>query len=451
MATTTYEPIATYTAPSAQSSYTFSSIPSSYTDLVLVVQPFKSTSGGGTLRYQVNGDTGTNYSNTTLFAEAGTVYSDRASNSSFGRIGFWNGNSTGNVLISHFQNYSNTTTFKTVLSRAGNASAIVGTVVNLWRSTSAINSIYIYNDGGNFNTGSTFTLYGIANADIGAKATGGVITYDSTYFYHTFGASGTFTPKQSLTADILVVAGGGGGAAPNYSGGGGAGGFRVLTSQSLTTTAYTCTVGAGGASQSTTGVRGNNGVNSSFAGSGFSTITSSGGGGGAGDGGPSTGASGGSGGGNYTNDTGSGGAGNVGSYFPVEGFAGGRGGLGLGGGGGGGGGASEIGGTDFFSFGGDGTSAYSSWGLATGTGENVSGTVYYAGGGGGGAGASGSPVNQNTATDGGLGGGGKGASYNIANNTAGLANTGGGGGGVGGTSGNGAAGGSGIVIVRYAR
>jgi len=160
----TYEPIATTTLGSAAASVTFSTISGSYTDLVLVAQPLKSTAGGGTLRYQVNGDTGSNYSNTTLFAEAGTVYSDRASGASFGRIGFWNGDSVGNTLITNFQNYSNTSTFKTSISRGGNASAIVGTVVNLWRSTAAITSILIYNDGGNFNTGSTFTLYGIKAA-----------------------------------------------------------------------------------------------------------------------------------------------------------------------------------------------------------------------------------------------------------------------------------------------
>jgi hypothetical protein len=42
----------------------------------------------------------------------------------------------------------------------------------------------------------TATLYGIANADQGAaKATGGIITEDSQYWYHTFGASSAFIPN----------------------------------------------------------------------------------------------------------------------------------------------------------------------------------------------------------------------------------------------------------------
>lgn len=159
----TYTPIATTTLGSAQANVTFSSISGAYTDLVLVAQPLKSTAGGGTVRLQLNSDTGTNYSFTRLFQENNTTYSDRGSNSAF-FTAFWNGDSVGNTLIFNFQNYSNTTTNKTIIGRSGNASAITGALVSLWRNTAAINTIYVYNDGGNFSAGSTFTLYGIAAA-----------------------------------------------------------------------------------------------------------------------------------------------------------------------------------------------------------------------------------------------------------------------------------------------
>jgi hypothetical protein len=159
----TYTPIATTTLGSAAANVTFSSISSAYTDLVLVAQPLKSTAGGGTIRMQLNSDTGNNYSFTRLFQENNTTISDRGSNSAF-ITAFWNGDSQGNTLIFNFQNYSNTTTYKTVVGRSGNASAITGALVSLWRNTAAINTIYVYNDGGNFNTGSTFTLLGIAAA-----------------------------------------------------------------------------------------------------------------------------------------------------------------------------------------------------------------------------------------------------------------------------------------------
>jgi hypothetical protein len=64
-----------------------------------------------------------------------------------------------------------------------------------------------------------------------AKASGGTITTDGTYWYHTFTTSGTFVPYENLTADCLVIAGGGAGAATDGNdtqggGGGGAGGLR---------------------------------------------------------------------------------------------------------------------------------------------------------------------------------------------------------------------------------
>jgi hypothetical protein len=102
------------------------------------------------------------------------------------------------------------------------------------------------------------------------------------------------------------------------------------------------------------------------------------------------------------------------------------------------------------SHGGDGTSAYSAWGAATSTGENVSGTYYYAGGGGG---ASENNVSAGI-NEGGLGGGGNGSnSYSSTHATAAVANTGSGGGAgqyYGGTQSNPSAGADGIVIVRYA-
>jgi hypothetical protein len=61
-------------------------------------------------------------------------------------------------------NYSNTTTFKTFLSRTNVASDRVEALVGLWRSTSAITSITLYCGSNSFVTGSTFTLYGILKA-----------------------------------------------------------------------------------------------------------------------------------------------------------------------------------------------------------------------------------------------------------------------------------------------
>ena len=63
-------------------------------------------------------------------------------------------------------NYSNSTTYKTVISRGGNAATWVTTNVGLWRNTAAITSVKVFasDASSNMNSGSTFTLYGIAAA-----------------------------------------------------------------------------------------------------------------------------------------------------------------------------------------------------------------------------------------------------------------------------------------------
>jgi hypothetical protein len=432
MATATYEPIISYTLPSNASSVTLGSggqgtIPTTgYTDLILVVN------GGITsnreMLMRVNGDTGNNYSSTLLRGYGSSAGSQRESNSSSIFVGDYSSNPC--TTIFQFNNYSNTNTNKTILTRISATGNMIGTSVALWRNTSAINSITLFSSF-SLTAGTTFTLYGIANAQIEApKATGGTITYDNTYFYHTFGASGTFTPTQNLTADYLIVAGGGGGG--NEGGGGGAGGLRAATNVSLTSgTAYTATVGAGG--PTTSGASTNrNGGNSTF-----NSVTSTGGGGSgqaSNTNSEGRGANGGSGGGGAHNIF-TAGTGNAGSFSPSEGNNGGVATNTTNNGGGGGGaiavgqdGSGNLGGN-----GGAGSSTYSSWGVATGTGQNVSGVVHYAGGGGGWS-------RSSTAGVGGAGGGGNGGS--AASGTAGLVNTGGG-------AGNSANGGSGVVIVRY--
>jgi hypothetical protein len=113
----------------------------------------------------MNGDSGTNYSSTTLKGNGSSASSARLSN--INRIVFdADGASTSitNVNVINFQNYANTTTNKTVVGRSSDATYGTAAIVGLWRSTAAITSITIGIDGHNFITGSTFTLYGIAAA-----------------------------------------------------------------------------------------------------------------------------------------------------------------------------------------------------------------------------------------------------------------------------------------------
>ena len=161
----TYEPIATTTLGSTATSYTFSSIPSTYTDLILVVRAALNSAGDIYVQFNVDGSS--NYSVTTLYGTGTTAASTRFSNQTQALIAYY-GNLTstlGNTnQIVQIQNYANTTTNKTFISRGNNAGSGVDANVGLWRSTAAINSIKINNSASTFSVGSTFTLYGIAAA-----------------------------------------------------------------------------------------------------------------------------------------------------------------------------------------------------------------------------------------------------------------------------------------------
>jgi hypothetical protein len=257
-------------------------------------------------------------------------------------------------------------------------------------------------------------------------------------------ASNSVTPLSSIQVDYLVVAGGGsgGGAGAGHSGGGGgAGGYRTSISSTPLSlnfnTNYTVTVGAGGSSKTTNG-QGNAGSDSVF-----STITSAGGGGGGI--GNINGGNGGSGGGAGAEGTGSipgtaspSGQGNNGgigfdgvSVFTVSG---------------GGGGAGQVGGAATPR----NNSAVGGLG-GNGLQNSISGTsVFYAGGGGGGNDGA-PPTHVGIPAVGGSGGGGTGGKASSNQATTGTANTGGGGGGASSNTlpfSTGAAGGSGVVLIR---
>ena len=446
----TYIPLATNTLGSAAASVTFSSISAAYTDLVLVGQ-FTGSAANNQINIQVGNssvDTGSNYSYTQLYGTGSATASACSTSQTSILLGYTDTATTSidSNLIASIQNYSNTTTNKTILSRGNSPARATAAIVGLWRSTSAVNIITVSTASSTFAAGSTFSLYGIASTAVGAKATGGTIFNDGTYYYHAFTSSGTFTPSSTLSCDYLIVAGGGGGGG-QQGGGGGAGGLRAFTNQSIST-AQTVTIGAGGTGGLDSGNTGKtNGSNTSF-----NSTSVSGGGYGAANSAGGNANSGGSGGGAGIGGT-TNGSGNTGTYSPVEGFAGGATSSGDGGAGGGGAGAA---GTAKNSSGngrpgGIGASVYNSidftsWLSATGTGD----AGKLAGGGGGGTTSSQSPG------AGGDGGGGDGANNDTGTkpqaSQSGLANTGGGGG--GGSqytngSGQGGNGGSGLVIVRY--
>jgi hypothetical protein len=295
-------------------------------------------------------------------------------------------------------------------------------------------------------TGSSAPSFSAQTAVVLQAATGGTVSTTGNFRVHRFNSSGTLTLNRNLSLQYLIIAGGGAGAqGSNLSnsegaGGGGAGGYRTSvpgqTSGGNTTAepvisrnagSYTITVGAGAPISTGTNAAGANGTNTSAM-----SITSRGGGGGRGSdrNGVTGGAGGGAGAGPAVRTGGSGtsGQGRNGGNGASQGAAG---------GGGGAGGLGANGGARGGGTGGNGGNGLS---------NNITGTATTRAGGGGGG-----TYQLVGASVGGTGGGGRGAAVTNGgqNVSGGSANTGSGGGG-GTENKGGGAGGSGLVIVRYA-
>jgi hypothetical protein len=161
----TYTPIATQTLGSAAASVTFSSIPATYTDLVLVFNGTTVTSANN-LSLQFNGDTASNYSMTRLRGTGSAAESSRFTSQTL-MLGpnISSTSSTISPVIWQIQNYANTTTYKTALARGGGSDVETTAIVGLWRNTAAINQVVVLVNGSqNMTIGSTFSLYGILAA-----------------------------------------------------------------------------------------------------------------------------------------------------------------------------------------------------------------------------------------------------------------------------------------------
>jgi hypothetical protein len=158
----TYEAIATTTASGGETTISFTSIPGTYTDLVLISGLIATTPYEMFLQF--NTDTATNYS-TTFIEGNGTAASSSRSSSSSSILVSYNSTTNPTPVIINIQNYANTTTNKTVLARSSAASASVLAYVGMWRNTAAITSIQLKLTGGrSFSAGATFSLYGIKAA-----------------------------------------------------------------------------------------------------------------------------------------------------------------------------------------------------------------------------------------------------------------------------------------------
>ena len=155
-----YESIATITAGSAVPSIEFTSIPATYTNLQVRVSALTVNDQ----RFQINGDTASNYYAHYLYGDGANAYGSGTGAAANGYYGYSGSASQPYVAVLDILDYTNTNKFKTIRALGGtdaNGSGYAFFSSSLWRSTSAVTSLKFYLSTGNFATNSTIALYGV--------------------------------------------------------------------------------------------------------------------------------------------------------------------------------------------------------------------------------------------------------------------------------------------------
>jgi len=169
----TYTLISSSVLSSTTASVTFSSIPATYTDLMLKVSG-RSVGNGewfGSLRLRFNSDTATNYSVRSMTATPSVGYGEETSISFFygayainGENGTANTFSNAEIYIpSYTANQEKPFSMSAAVENSATSQPFRTESASLWRNTAAISTILVYSDA-NFVSGSSFYLYGIKNS-----------------------------------------------------------------------------------------------------------------------------------------------------------------------------------------------------------------------------------------------------------------------------------------------
>ena len=170
---TTWTKIASVTTTGSANYITFTDIPSTFTDLMLMGRTgATSNSGGYSQKILFNGGATANY-NTQLFYATGTSpinpVQDLTATNWYLDWAVITNTTLQNVVMCHIFNYANTSMFKSSVQRQGRGlGSGPGSEVltNSWESTAAVNSIQIriFPTGDNWKNGSVMSLYGIKRA-----------------------------------------------------------------------------------------------------------------------------------------------------------------------------------------------------------------------------------------------------------------------------------------------
>jgi hypothetical protein len=159
MPTPTYTPLATVTLGSSASSVTFSSIPATYRDLILVFDG--TATANSVVNFRYNGDSGANYYRVGMEGDGTTASSYFGTDATSLRVINWR--TARSNAIHQIMDYSATDKHKTSISRGNPTDVGVQSAAGRWASTAAITSIALTLDANQFAAGCTFSLYGIAS------------------------------------------------------------------------------------------------------------------------------------------------------------------------------------------------------------------------------------------------------------------------------------------------
>jgi len=163
MPTPTYELIASATGNGSADVITLSGIPATYTDLVMVIKVKNASAGLMGNRLRFNGDTTDgNYSGVRVSAGGGSLADERDTS---GLYPVNSQNTEFSVGVINIMNYSSTVIRKSTISLTGYAISgadFVRMHTGVWRDTSAITSVTLFNDSSSaWSNNSTIALYGI--------------------------------------------------------------------------------------------------------------------------------------------------------------------------------------------------------------------------------------------------------------------------------------------------
>ncbi len=164
--TATYIPISSVTLSSTATEVVFSALPQTFSDLIIVMRA--RNNGSGTVsRWTFNGDNGNNYFRR-LAVGLGTVNvtDSIAGTNTFLEPHYYSDvdNTYGTNLIMQLMDYSVSNKHKAMLFRNNQVGmAERGSLMGAarWASTDPINSIRITLNTGAFDSGSTFTIWGV--------------------------------------------------------------------------------------------------------------------------------------------------------------------------------------------------------------------------------------------------------------------------------------------------